>query len=111
MFVLSQVVQIVLWYMDSGCSRHMTGDHARLINFVEKFIGTVRFGNDEYAAIVGYAKFALLWAMLFAFWALAFVMPLSLCRPDMFRITGCRVLPVAGPLLSVVPGLDDPHCL
>ncbi|GKF14244.1 retrovirus-related pol polyprotein from transposon TNT 1-94 [Tanacetum coccineum] len=48
MFVLSQVVQIVLWYLDSGCSRHMTGDRARLINFVEKFIGTVRFGNDEY---------------------------------------------------------------
>ncbi|GJT76542.1 hypothetical protein Tco_1043267 [Tanacetum coccineum] len=34
------VVQIVLWYLDSGCSRHMTGDRARLINFVEKFIGT-----------------------------------------------------------------------
>ncbi|GJZ07179.1 hypothetical protein Tco_0540972 [Tanacetum coccineum] len=33
------VVQIVLWYLDSGCSRHMTGDRARLINFVEKFIG------------------------------------------------------------------------
>ncbi|GJT27891.1 hypothetical protein Tco_0908166 [Tanacetum coccineum] len=30
----------VLWYLDSGCSRHMTGDRARLINFVEKFIGT-----------------------------------------------------------------------
>ncbi|GJY34594.1 retrovirus-related pol polyprotein from transposon TNT 1-94 [Tanacetum coccineum] len=51
------VVQIVLWYLDSGCSRHMTGDRARLINFVEKFIGTVRFGNDEYAAIVGYGQF------------------------------------------------------
>ncbi|GJT77988.1 retrovirus-related pol polyprotein from transposon TNT 1-94 [Tanacetum coccineum] len=34
-----EVVQIVLWYLDSGCSRHMTGDRARLINFVEKFIG------------------------------------------------------------------------
>ncbi|GJU63773.1 hypothetical protein Tco_1245608 [Tanacetum coccineum] len=51
------VVQIVLWYLDSGCSRHMTGDRARLINFVEKFIGTVRFGNDEYAAIIGYGQF------------------------------------------------------
>ncbi|GJU87082.1 retrovirus-related pol polyprotein from transposon TNT 1-94 [Tanacetum coccineum] len=59
MFVLSQVVQIVLWYLDSGCSRHMTGDRARLINFVEKFIGTVRFGNDEYAAIVGYGDYKL----------------------------------------------------
>ncbi|GJR01905.1 retrovirus-related pol polyprotein from transposon TNT 1-94 [Tanacetum coccineum] len=35
----SLAVQIVLWYLDSGCSRHMTGDRARLINFVEKFIG------------------------------------------------------------------------
>ncbi|GJZ84171.1 retrovirus-related pol polyprotein from transposon TNT 1-94 [Tanacetum coccineum] len=59
MFVLSQVVQIVLWYLDSGCSRHMTGDRARLINFVEKFIGTVRFGNDEYVAIVGYGDYKL----------------------------------------------------
>ncbi|GJS10585.1 retrovirus-related pol polyprotein from transposon TNT 1-94 [Tanacetum coccineum] len=41
----------------SGCSRHMTGDRARLINFVEKFIGIVRFGNDEYAAIVGYGDY------------------------------------------------------
>ncbi|GJU09769.1 hypothetical protein Tco_1132165 [Tanacetum coccineum] len=54
-----RVVQIVLWYLDSGCSRHMTGDRARLINFVEKFIGTVRFGNDEYAAIVGYGDYKL----------------------------------------------------
>ncbi|GJS80729.1 retrovirus-related pol polyprotein from transposon TNT 1-94 [Tanacetum coccineum] len=43
----------------SGCSRHMTGDRARLINFVEKFIGTVRFGNDEYAAIIGYGDYKL----------------------------------------------------
>ncbi|GKF20041.1 hypothetical protein Tco_0068679, partial [Tanacetum coccineum] len=43
----------------SGCSRHMTGDRARLVNFVEKFIGTVRFGNDEYAAIVGYGDYKL----------------------------------------------------
>ncbi|GJX61410.1 integrase, catalytic region, zinc finger, CCHC-type containing protein [Tanacetum coccineum] len=56
---ITMVVQIVLWYLDSGCSRHMTGDRARLINFVEKFIGTVRFGNDEYAAIVGYGDYKL----------------------------------------------------
>nr|GEY37958.1 retrovirus-related Pol polyprotein from transposon TNT 1-94 [Tanacetum cinerariifolium] len=30
-----------------GCSRHMTGDRSKLINYVEKFIGTVRFGNDQ----------------------------------------------------------------
>ncbi|GJV77682.1 hypothetical protein Tco_1509266 [Tanacetum coccineum] len=47
-------VLIVLWYLDSGCSRHMTGDRARLINFVEKFFGTVRLALLIYAAIIGY---------------------------------------------------------
>ncbi|GJR30591.1 retrovirus-related pol polyprotein from transposon TNT 1-94 [Tanacetum coccineum] len=37
-------VQIVLWIVDSGCSKHMTGDRSLLRNFVEKFHGkTVRF--------------------------------------------------------------------
>ncbi|GJV40022.1 retrovirus-related pol polyprotein from transposon TNT 1-94 [Tanacetum coccineum] len=30
------VVQIVLWVVDSGCSKHMTGDRSLLRNFVEK---------------------------------------------------------------------------
>ncbi|GJY63121.1 hypothetical protein Tco_0464581, partial [Tanacetum coccineum] len=33
------VVQIILWYLDSGCSKHMTGNRSKLKNFVEKFIG------------------------------------------------------------------------
>nr|GEY05203.1 hypothetical protein [Tanacetum cinerariifolium] len=37
------VVQIVLWYLDSGCSKHMTGDRSQLTNFVNKFLGTVKF--------------------------------------------------------------------
>ncbi|GJW06172.1 retrovirus-related pol polyprotein from transposon TNT 1-94 [Tanacetum coccineum] len=49
-----KVVQIVLWIVDSGCSKHMTGDRSLLKNFVEKFMGTVRFGNDHFAAITGY---------------------------------------------------------
>ncbi|GJW56916.1 putative ribonuclease H-like domain-containing protein [Tanacetum coccineum] len=47
------VVQIVLWYLDSGYSKHMTGDRSRLKNFIKKFIGTVRFGNDLFGAIMG----------------------------------------------------------
>ncbi|GJW89161.1 retrovirus-related pol polyprotein from transposon TNT 1-94 [Tanacetum coccineum] len=51
------VVQIILWYLDSGCSKHMTGDRSRLMNFVKKFIGTVRFGNDHFGAIMGYGDY------------------------------------------------------
>ncbi|GJX69395.1 hypothetical protein Tco_0305122 [Tanacetum coccineum] len=38
---------------DSGCSKHMTGNLKLLINFVWKFLGTIRFGNDHVAAILG----------------------------------------------------------
>nr|GFB82848.1 copia protein [Tanacetum cinerariifolium] len=50
-------VQIVLWYMDSGCSKHMIGDRSQLINFVLKFLGTVKFGNDHVAKIIGYGDY------------------------------------------------------
>nr|GEU56326.1 hypothetical protein [Tanacetum cinerariifolium] len=46
------VVQIVLWYLDSGCSKHMMGDRSRLMNFMKKFIETVRFRNDHFGAII-----------------------------------------------------------
>nr|GEZ25649.1 retrovirus-related Pol polyprotein from transposon TNT 1-94 [Tanacetum cinerariifolium] len=36
------------------CSKHMTGNLKLLINFVWKFLGTVRFGNDHVAAILGF---------------------------------------------------------
>nr|GEW83713.1 hypothetical protein [Tanacetum cinerariifolium] len=39
---------------DSGCSKHMTRNIKLLINFMWKFLGTVRFGNDHIAAILGY---------------------------------------------------------
>ncbi|GJW29327.1 integrase, catalytic region, zinc finger, CCHC-type containing protein [Tanacetum coccineum] len=56
---LKKVVQIVLWYLDSGCSKHMTGDRSRLMNFMKKFIGTVRFGNDHFGAIMGYGDYVI----------------------------------------------------
>ncbi|GJR78919.1 integrase, catalytic region, zinc finger, CCHC-type containing protein [Tanacetum coccineum] len=52
-----QVVQIILWYLDLGCSKHMTGDRSRLKNFVKKFIRTVRFGNDHFGAIMGHEDY------------------------------------------------------
>nr|GEX03641.1 retrovirus-related Pol polyprotein from transposon TNT 1-94 [Tanacetum cinerariifolium] len=51
--VLSEVVQIVFWYLDSGCSKHMTGDHSQLTNFTYKFIGTFKFGNDQMQRLWG----------------------------------------------------------
>ncbi|GJU37764.1 retrovirus-related pol polyprotein from transposon TNT 1-94 [Tanacetum coccineum] len=52
-----QVVQIVQWYLDSGCSKHMTENRSQLINFVSKFLGTVRFENDRIAKIMGYRDY------------------------------------------------------
>nr|GEZ92925.1 retrovirus-related Pol polyprotein from transposon TNT 1-94 [Tanacetum cinerariifolium] len=46
--------QIVLFIVDSRCSKHMTGNLKLLNNFVEKFLGTVKFGNDQIAPILGY---------------------------------------------------------
>ncbi|GJU15463.1 retrovirus-related pol polyprotein from transposon TNT 1-94 [Tanacetum coccineum] len=54
-----QVVQVILWYLDSGCSKHMTGNRSKLKNFMEKFIGTVRFGNDHFGAIMGYGDYVI----------------------------------------------------
>ncbi|GJR34352.1 retrovirus-related pol polyprotein from transposon TNT 1-94 [Tanacetum coccineum] len=53
LFVL-KIVQLILFIVDSGCTKHMTGNLKLLCNFVEKFLGTVRFGNDQFAPILGY---------------------------------------------------------
>ncbi|GJS89523.1 retrovirus-related pol polyprotein from transposon TNT 1-94 [Tanacetum coccineum] len=49
----SVFVQIVLWYLDSGCSKHIIGDRSQLTNFVNKFLGTVKFRNDHVEKILG----------------------------------------------------------
>ncbi|GKB65360.1 retrovirus-related pol polyprotein from transposon TNT 1-94, partial [Tanacetum coccineum] len=54
---ISKVVQIVLWYLDSGCSKHMTRDRSQLTNFVNKFLGTIKFGNDHMTKILGYGDY------------------------------------------------------
>ncbi|GJX69217.1 integrase, catalytic region, zinc finger, CCHC-type containing protein [Tanacetum coccineum] len=53
------VVQIVLWYLDSGCSKHMIGNRSQLMNFISEFLGTVRFRNDQIARIMGYGDYQL----------------------------------------------------
>ncbi|KAI3770757.1 hypothetical protein L6452_01900 [Arctium lappa] len=43
-----------VWYLDSGCSKHMTGRKELLSNFTDKYCSTVRFGNDHFSPIMGY---------------------------------------------------------
>nr|GFB56512.1 integrase, catalytic region, zinc finger, CCHC-type, peptidase aspartic, catalytic [Tanacetum cinerariifolium] len=52
--ILLQLVEIVLFIIDSGCSKHMKGNLKLLINFMEKFMGTVKFGNDQIVPILRY---------------------------------------------------------
>ncbi|GJW44739.1 hypothetical protein Tco_0073538 [Tanacetum coccineum] len=49
-----KIVQLILFIIDSGCTKHMTGNLKLLCNFVEKYLGTVRFSNDQFAPILGY---------------------------------------------------------
>nr|GFB64173.1 integrase, catalytic region, zinc finger, CCHC-type, peptidase aspartic, catalytic [Tanacetum cinerariifolium] len=48
------LIEIILFIVDSGCSKHMTGNLKLLINFVEKFMGTVKFRNDQIIPILVY---------------------------------------------------------
>nr|GEV99741.1 copia protein [Tanacetum cinerariifolium] len=51
-FVKSSIIFIV----DSGCTKHMTGNLKLLCNFFENYLGTVRFRNDQFAPILSYEK-------------------------------------------------------
>ncbi|GJS64150.1 hypothetical protein Tco_0678714 [Tanacetum coccineum] len=57
--VVRKVVHIILWYLDSGCSKHMTGDLSWLKNFMKRFTETVRFRNDHFGAIMGYVDYVI----------------------------------------------------
>nr|GEZ35301.1 integrase, catalytic region, zinc finger, CCHC-type, peptidase aspartic, catalytic [Tanacetum cinerariifolium] len=46
-------------FAEQCCSKHMTEDRSRLMNFIKKFIGTVRFGNDHFGAIMGYGDYVI----------------------------------------------------
>ncbi|GJY38908.1 hypothetical protein Tco_0425272 [Tanacetum coccineum] len=53
----TKVIQIILWIVDSRCSKHMTGNLQLLRNFVKKFMRTIRFENDHFAIITGYGDY------------------------------------------------------
>nr|GEV53992.1 hypothetical protein [Tanacetum cinerariifolium] len=48
------LVEIIIFIVDSRCSKHMTGNLKLLTNFMEKFLGMMKFGNDQIAPILSY---------------------------------------------------------
>ena len=44
------------WYVDSGCSKHMTGDEDIFITLRKERDGSVSFGNDDSTRIIGIGK-------------------------------------------------------
>jgi hypothetical protein len=51
--VLSAQKQKDPWYIDSGCSKHMTGDKDKFMSMSKRKTGNVTFGNDEPGKIKG----------------------------------------------------------
>ncbi|GKA46493.1 integrase, catalytic region, zinc finger, CCHC-type containing protein [Tanacetum coccineum] len=51
---MTNIVQLIIFIVDSGCTKHMTSNLKLLCNFVEKYLGTVRFGDDQFSLILGY---------------------------------------------------------
>ncbi|GKA28333.1 retrovirus-related pol polyprotein from transposon TNT 1-94 [Tanacetum coccineum] len=51
---ITNIVQLILFIVASGCTKHMTANLTLLCNFVKKYLGTVHFGNDQFALILGY---------------------------------------------------------
>ncbi|KAK8983113.1 hypothetical protein V6N11_057869 [Hibiscus sabdariffa] len=47
------------WYLDSGCSRHMTGDKSRFLEFKSKSGGVVTFGDNSKGNIEGIGSIAM----------------------------------------------------
>src|SRR4051812_12693048 len=41
------------WYLDSGCSRHMTGRRSMFLDVVLKYAGEVKFGGNQKGKIIG----------------------------------------------------------
>ena len=44
------------WFVNSGCSRHMTGEKANFLSLAATHRGSVAFGNGKLGTIVGIGK-------------------------------------------------------
>ena len=50
--------KISKWYIDSGCSRHMTGDRNKFVSLKAKDGGKVSFGGNQSGKIIGIGEVA-----------------------------------------------------
>ena len=48
-----KVFNSCLWYLDSGCSRHMTRDKSLFKSLKEKVGDYVTFGDESHAQVLG----------------------------------------------------------
>nr|GEV96332.1 reverse transcriptase domain-containing protein [Tanacetum cinerariifolium] len=48
------IVQLIIFIVNSGCTKHTIGNLKLLCKFVEKYLGTVHFGNDQFLPILSY---------------------------------------------------------
>jgi hypothetical protein len=48
-----KVLDTCLWYLDSACSKHMTGDRGLLINIQMARGGRITFGDGSQAKVIG----------------------------------------------------------
>nr|GEZ65285.1 retrovirus-related Pol polyprotein from transposon TNT 1-94 [Tanacetum cinerariifolium] len=49
-----KLIEIIEFIVNSRCAKHMTGNLELLTNFVDKFLGSVKFENDQITPILGY---------------------------------------------------------
>ncbi len=42
-----------LWYLDNGCSKHMTGDKTKFVNLILKHEGHVTYEDNNKGKILG----------------------------------------------------------
>ena len=52
MFLFQDISQASKWYLDSGCSRHMTGDRKLFTSFRDE-IGQVTYGDNRKEKVLG----------------------------------------------------------
>jgi len=45
-----------VWYLDSGCSRHMTGDRSKFLSLKSHQGGSVTFGDNQKGRVIGIGK-------------------------------------------------------